>query len=96
MIDNTPEDRRRIAEEVNGRKSKSGKTLYPEWINSTDELIAQYREYAKRELASRYPKDTDPVLLDKLTEMYADLAAKTLSHDMPALVYFFKRFMTQH
>ena len=98
MIENTPEDRRAIADEVNGKRSKSGKTLYPQWIDSEDELIEQYKEYCRRDLLSRYPKPKGAEQkrqYDALADIYADLSAKHFRHDLPALILLFKRYLTQ-
>lgn len=96
MIENTPEDRREIAVEVNGNKSKSGKTTYPQWINSEDELIAQYKEYCRREYVSRFADtDVSTEQLDNVAELYADLRSKGFVHDLPALTFLFKKYLTQ-
>jgi hypothetical protein len=100
LNENTPERRREIAVEVNGRKSKSGKTTYPQWINSTEELVEQYRAYAKADLMDRYDYDnlTDPEKkrqVENLCEMYADLTTRSFEHDLPAMLFLFKRYLTQ-
>jgi len=99
MKENTPEERRNIAEEVNGRKSKSGKTTYPQFINSVDDIVAQFKEYAKQDILQRMEYDTLDAdkqrLVMKSAEMYSDLATKSLEHDMPALIFFFRLYLTQ-
>lgn len=100
MRENTAEERRQIALEVNGKRSKSGKTITPQYINSTEELIEQYRAYAADELKNRYEYDNasdwDKASIDKICEIYADLSTKSFEYDLPALLFFFKRYLTQH
>lgn len=100
MRENTAEERRQIALEVNGKRSKSGKTTTPQWIESTEELIEQYREYAKRDLISRQITDDmsneDRKKVKKIAEMYANLTTQSFEHDLPALLFFFRRYLTQH
>jgi len=95
MRENTRTERRIIAEEVNGRQDG-----HPAWIESTDELLAKFKEYAKRDHMQRMEYDTldeeKKGQVEKISEFYADLSTKTLDHDMPALIYFFRRYLTQH
>jgi hypothetical protein len=96
MTETTARERREIAEEVNGNRSKSGKTLRPAYIETPEQLVEQYREYARRELMLRYEKDgTDPRTAKMVADMYAELSASQLEHDMPALIFFFRRMLTQ-
>lgn len=87
MIENTPQHRADIAREVNGDK----------FIASKEELVEQYREYAKRDLFQRWELENlteeQEALVNKSAEMYSDLAASSLDHDFPALMVFFSNYI---
>jgi hypothetical protein len=84
-----------LAREITGHRSKSGKTLYSDYINSTDELVKKYREFAYNLQMARgeYP---DTRQNQMVAEMCAKLAGDSFEYELPALIVLFKRFLTQH
>jgi hypothetical protein len=93
MKDSTPEEKRAIALNVNAKKN-----LRPEWIYDTDEIVAQFREYARREALARYEEDnpTSNRHREMTADIVSELSADQIEYHMPALVFFFKRYLTQH
>jgi hypothetical protein len=95
MNDTTPQERLEVAQKVNGKRSKSGKTIYPQYIETPEELVQQYRQYANQEFMKRHGHEGDERTVKMMAEMYADLSASRIEHDMPALIFFFQRMLTQ-
>jgi hypothetical protein len=96
MNELTPEEVREIAVRVNDRPSKSGKTMYPRYINSTDELVERYADFVKADFRARMGDvDTSNRHRKIMENMLVEIKTEQFRHELPALLVLFKRYMTQ-
>lgn len=94
----SPEQKREIALAVNAHTSKSGKTQRAQYINDPEDIVKQYREYLRREHLASYEDDSEVSNRHRqmIADMISDLGASQVEYHMPALIFFFKRYLTQH
>lgn len=94
MIENTPAERVMIAAEA---VASFGDAFV---IETEEELVKVYREYARRDLLQRSNADNlseeFQMGLEEMSEYYAKMSAEMLAHDLPALTFLFKRFLREN
>ena len=89
MIENTPAERRMIAAEV---IAKRGDAFV---IETEDELIEVFKDYAEADIRSRQPSDLSERSqrgVDLAAQMYAELNGEGFKHDLPAILFLLSRY----